>query len=128
MAGNRPDCRRPYACAAKGAGHCRSCHQAVVIAAKWRDPAYRQGHVERMRARHANAEFRARFAAAGAAARRVVWTAEMDAALVRLRAQGTGVIICAEQIGVGAHVCRRRIRELGLRFSDDRDLDAHCDQ
>lgn len=38
----RPHCKSPDACAAKGAGHCRSCHMAAAVKANWRDPEFRE--------------------------------------------------------------------------------------
>lgn len=45
---------------------------------------------------------------------RVIWTADMDADLRRMRAEGAGMIRCAERLGIPRKVVARRIAELGL--------------
>lgn len=44
----------------------------------------------------------------------IVWTPEMDAALIEARAQGLGYEATGEVIGVANRVVKRRVKQLGL--------------
>ncbi len=67
--GHRPNCTRPAACAAKGAGHCRSCHMKAYASslagdaarkAAWADPEVRARMSAASKAALADPEVRAR--------------------------------------------------------------------
>jgi hypothetical protein len=78
------------------------------------DPEFAAKASARMKALNADPEFRARNVAAIRQAICVRWTPEMDQALIDLWEAGTGLIICAEKIGVAPNTCRARVDHLGL--------------
>lgn len=66
-----------------------------------------------MAARRATPEFRENFAAAHAR-RRLILTAELEAALRDMRAKGKPIYLCAERLGVAFQICRGWCADLGL--------------
>ncbi len=71
----RPHCAKPLDCAAKGKGHCRSCHMRAATKANWQDPAFRERNAAAVKANWQDPAFREKQAAAtkAAASRKLSW-------------------------------------------------------